>query len=116
MSLNRYQGAKTRVEKSQVVHAIVTQLRLSSPTGAFLKMNYVTRKWMTVSDAVAHEKVGHAIRDALSVVNESRMQSQFTQAKHNTREILLAAQDRIFQSLAMCQSSNKPTGGMARYS
>lgn len=106
MNLKRYVEAQTRHEKSQVVHDIVAFLRHSSPTGAFVKMNYATGTWMTVCDAVAREKVGHALRDALSISKAVPMQSQFKVAK-DKNVALLAAQDRIFRTLDMGQSSDE---------
>jgi hypothetical protein len=113
MNLKRYVEAQTRHEKSQVVHTIVAYLRHSSPTGAFVKMNYATGKWMTVCDAVAREKVGHALRDALSFSKVGRMQSQFKLAK-DKNATLLAAQDYIFRTLDMGQSSDEPSSTMVK--
>ena len=113
INLKRYVEAKTKHEKSHVVQTIVAYLRHSSPTGAFVKMNYATGKWMTVCDAVAREKVSHALRDALSFGKAGQMQSQFKLAK-NKNETLLAAQDRIFHTLDMGRNSVEPSGAMLK--
>jgi len=60
----KYIDAQNRFEKSLVVHAVVEQIR--SVGGRFLKRNEMTGNWCELSDQQSKEKVGHAIRDAVS--------------------------------------------------
>lgn len=56
--------AQGRHEKSMVVNSIVRDIKDSG--GRFLKNNFTTGKWFILSDQQAKEKVGHAVRDAVS--------------------------------------------------
>jgi len=62
--------ANNRYEKSLVVHGIVDEIRSSG--GRFLKNNYATGRWYELSDQQAKEKVGHAVRDAVSALDNRK--------------------------------------------
>lgn len=103
VNLRRYVYARTKVEKSQVVASIVEHLRESSSVGGFVKKNHRTGRYMAVSDALAREKVGHALRDALNVMKRAQRDSPFKIACLDKRETLFEAQEAIFKSLDLCR-------------
>ena len=98
MNLKRYVNAKTKVDKSQVVHSIVEDLRESSAVGGFVKKNHVTGRWMAVNDYLAREKVGHALRDALNSIKRAQRQNSYKVEK-DKEETLCEAEQAIFKSL-----------------
>jgi hypothetical protein len=63
-ALNDYMKANSRFEKSLVVNSIVDIVRAAG--GRFLKRDFQLGKWHELSDQQSKEKVGHAIRDAVS--------------------------------------------------
>jgi hypothetical protein len=56
--------ANSRFEKSLVITSIVDIIRAAG--GRFLKRDFQLGKWYELSDQQSKEKVGHAIRDAVS--------------------------------------------------
>jgi hypothetical protein len=102
MNLKRYVDAKTKVEKSQVVHSIVEHLRQSSAVGGFVKKNHRTGRYMVVSDQLAREKVGHALRDSLGKSGGQHRQGQDYDPHRMEmvkRNIVMQAEQTIFKSL-----------------
>lgn len=63
-ALPAYMEADNRYDKSLVVHAIVNEIRQAG--GRFLKNNFTTGTWCELNDQQAKEKVGHAVRDAVT--------------------------------------------------
>jgi len=61
----RYNNAKGRCERTAIVVSIVKFLRDEREV-RFLKKDPVKKRWFIVPNAVAREKVGHAIRDAIN--------------------------------------------------
>ena len=62
--MRRYLQAYTKLDKSLVVISIVDVVR--SNGGGFVKRCPKTKKWLEIGDQLAREKVGHALRDAIS--------------------------------------------------
>ncbi|CAB9502990.1 Nitrilase family, member 2 [Seminavis robusta] len=65
-SLERYSATKSKMEKTLIVTSIVDSVREASPSGGFVKQDPKTKSWYEVGDAVAREKVGQLLREALS--------------------------------------------------
>jgi hypothetical protein len=63
-ALSDYMKANSRFEKSLVVTSIVDIIRAAG--GRFLKRDFQLGKWYEMTDQQSKEKVGHAIRDAVS--------------------------------------------------
>jgi hypothetical protein len=63
-ALDDYMKVANRLEKSLVVHSIVDAIHGAG--GRFLKKDFRSGKWYELSDKQGKEKVGHAIRDAVS--------------------------------------------------
>lgn len=98
MNLKRYVNAKTKVKKSQVVHSIVQHLRHSTSVGGFIKKNHRTGRYMLVSDHLAREKVGHALRDALSTIKRHQRDDP-SKMELNHQDNVSQAEQAIFKSL-----------------
>jgi hypothetical protein len=101
MNLKRYVEAKTRLEKSVVVNAIVDQIREASPNGGFVKRDK-DGCWYEIG-AEAREKVGHALRD--SMTEPLRRSSASTPKEKETS--LVEAQNAIFKSLRLGAGSQQ---------
>lgn len=68
-STDKYNNAKSRLEKSMVVHYIVEEVKQRK--GRFLKQDRCG-SWYELDIRQAKEKVGHAIRDATSSVDPKK--------------------------------------------
>lgn len=64
LMLGEYNNAKTKLDKSGVLSAVVQQVRQASPEGGFVKQDE-KGKWFEVGDFLAREKTSQAFRDAL---------------------------------------------------
>jgi hypothetical protein len=73
-ALDDYMGADNRFEKALVVHTIVDTIREAG--GRFLKRDFHLGEWYELSDQQAKEKVGHAIRDAVSSYESKNNQDE----------------------------------------
>jgi len=107
MNLKQYVQAKTKIDKSQVVHSIVDHLRQSSSVGGFVKKNHATGRWMAVSDYIAREKVGHALRDALNNIKRAQREDPY-RIELQRHENICEAEQAIFKSLNLCQRKSEP--------
>lgn len=62
--------ADNRYAKSLVVHKIVDEIHRAG--GRFLKYNPATKAWTELNEKEAKEKVGHAVRDAVTAYQNRR--------------------------------------------
>lgn len=104
MNLEKYHNAKNKVEKSVIVTSIVDLIREGSPVnGGFVKKSAITGRWMSISDKLAREKVGHALRDAFSsgkeAVERALTSLQDKQNEDAKQASLACAQRTIFRSV-----------------
>jgi hypothetical protein len=74
LSLARYKAAFTRKEKSIIIHSVAAIVR--SNGGRFLQRYKGT--WAELDDKMAHEKVGHALRDMAGKPNSSKNASAYS--------------------------------------
>mmetsp|Transcript_62926 Transcript_62926/g.153207 ORF Transcript_62926/g.153207 Transcript_62926/m.153207 type:complete len:616 (+) Transcript_62926:428-2275(+) len=65
--LDTYMKVKSRQQKSKIVTNIVDHIQKSAGDdgGGFVRKDLLTRRWFRVSDKLAREKVGQALRDAI---------------------------------------------------
>ncbi|KAG7348969.1 hypothetical protein IV203_011566 [Nitzschia inconspicua] len=65
--LEKYMEVKSRQQKSRIVSSIVDGIKHSAGQegGGFVRKDLLTRQWFRVSDKLAREKVGQALRDAI---------------------------------------------------
>ena len=121
--VQEYVQAKTKLDKSMVLSAIVEKVR-EDVGGRFVKQKKGT--WYEIGDEQAREKVGHAIREAIaagekktastassssnastgSAADTTKSSTTDFQAKHSD---LLSAQLSIFEGL-VARSSPVPSG------
>ena len=65
-SLREYSNSNTsKLQKGIIIRHIVSQVRLNSPDGGFVKWDSGNGRWYEVGDFLAREKVSQAFRDAL---------------------------------------------------
>ena len=64
LHMSRYLEAHTKLDKSLVVISIVDAIRTCN--GGFVKRCNKTKRWIEIGDQSAREKVGHALRDAIT--------------------------------------------------
>ena len=83
-SIPEYAKAKSKLQKSIIVTAIVDSVRDFTPNGGFVK-KFEDGCWYEVGDAVAREKIGQCLRDALHTQYKSS-----TKAKQPRRKELKA--------------------------
>lgn len=69
--LEQYSLASTKSEKSQILSAVVTQIRSGEVNGKFIKQDAETKLWFDVGDVLAKEKISQTFRDALVGVYRS---------------------------------------------
>lgn len=61
--LHKYEGSKSRKEKTSVITELLETFRSACPTTPFVK--YQNGEWWEVDDNVAREKIGYVFRDLL---------------------------------------------------
>jgi hypothetical protein len=59
-----YVTATTKLEKTQVIAAVIDKVRTDSPGGGFVKKDFYSGRWHEIGNEKARDKVGHAIRKA----------------------------------------------------
>jgi hypothetical protein len=65
--LDTYMEVMSRSQKTKIVTTIVKNIRTNAAQsgGGFVRKDLLTRRWFKVSDKLAREKVGQALRDAI---------------------------------------------------
>lgn len=65
--LDTYMEVMSRSQKTKIVTTIVRNIRSNAAQsgGGFVRKDLLTRRWFKVSDKLAREKVGQALRDAI---------------------------------------------------
>ena len=82
MNLEKYVSAESKADKTQLVYAIVDRLREANPqTGGFVKRDSKSGLWVALDDTLAREKVGHALRDALSSIKSDTKKGKLQTSK-----------------------------------
>ncbi|CAB9514805.1 Nitrilase family, member 2 [Seminavis robusta] len=82
--MEKYEKATTKMKKSTIVTSIVEAVRNGSEVGGFVKRNPVNGQWFEVGDALAREKVGQALREAIAAMNPYRYQTKKVRRKQKT--------------------------------
>lgn len=65
-NLRPYRDAGSRPEKIRVVDGILQDIR--SAGARFVKLDSETKRWYELNDVLAHQKIGHAIRDTIRLL------------------------------------------------
>jgi hypothetical protein len=100
--LPQYQAAQTKSGKSAIVNNVVNLIRSSTSSGAggFIRFDKKTNRWMELGDAGSREKVGQAIRDALT---------QRDPSKKRARKILRQQQKKINEEMLLSDHHPPPS-------
>jgi hypothetical protein len=69
-NLKQYRDAGSRPEKIRVVDDILQEIR--SEGVRFAKLDNETKRWYELSDVLAHQKIGHAIRDTIRLLKDKK--------------------------------------------
>jgi len=67
-NLKEYRDAGSRPEKIRVVDDILQEIRASGVR--FAKLDSETKRWYELNDVLAHQKIGHAIRDTIRLLKD----------------------------------------------
>jgi len=70
-NLKQYRDAGSRPEKIRVVDDILQEIR--SEGVRFAKLDNETRRWYELNDVLAHQKIGHAIRDTIRLLKDKKI-------------------------------------------
>ncbi|CAJ1966119.1 unnamed protein product [Cylindrotheca closterium] len=86
--LGTYMEVLSRRQKTRIVSTIVKNIRVAAEEsgGGFVRKDLLTRRWYKVSDKLAREKVGQALRDAIKTKKSAGSQSKA--AKRNSKKNL----------------------------
>lgn len=81
--LGTYMEVMSRRQKTRIVSTIVKNIRAAAEEsgGGFVRKDLLTRRWFKVSDKLAREKVGQALRDAIKTRKSSSSSSGGSQSK-----------------------------------
>ena len=64
--------ATTKLEKTQVIAAVIDKVRSDSSGGGFVKKDFYTGRWYEIGNEKARDKVGHAIRKAAEELQKEK--------------------------------------------
>ena len=73
-NLKQYRDAGSRPEKIRVVDDILQEFRSSGVR--FAKLDSETKRWFELNDVLAHQKIGHAIRDTIRLLKDKTKNSK----------------------------------------
>lgn len=96
--VEQYSAATSRQDKSDILSAIVNEVRSASPNGGFIKQDPVTERWFEVGDFLAREKVSQAFRDALSFQYRSSKKFKHEKRRQRDKAAKLAKQKGLAKS------------------
>lgn len=81
-NLKQYGDAGSRPEKIRVVDDILQEIR--SEGVRFAKLDNETKRWYELNDVLAHQKIGHAIRDTIRLLKDKKMMNTTTTKQSRT--------------------------------
>jgi len=67
-----YVSASTKLDKTQVIAAVIEKIRSDSPGGGFVKKDFYSGRWYEIGNEKARDKVGHAIRKAAEELQKTK--------------------------------------------
>jgi hypothetical protein len=80
-NLRQYRDAGSRPEKIRVVDDILQELR--SAGVRFAKLDNETKRWFELNDVLAHQKIGHAIRDTIRLLKDKSKNTKTNTVKQS---------------------------------
>lgn len=81
--MDEYSTVATKAQKSNILSAIVDEIRKESPNGGFVKRDAKTGLWFEVGDFLAREKVSQGFRD---ILHENYRSSNRTKRRRRLEE------------------------------
>jgi hypothetical protein len=94
-----YQTAKNKIVKGVVLNTIIERVKTQNYGRARFIKPIKNGSWVELSDDQAREKVGHAIREAMSSQELAAVREQTRKAWQQKHTEMLTAQQMIFQRL-----------------
>lgn len=85
-NLREYMGASNRPEKIKVVDDILREIQVSG--ARFAKVDSETKGWYELNDVQAHQKIGHAIRDTIRLLEKDNKKNSSAKATRATVKIM----------------------------
>jgi hypothetical protein len=98
----KYTAAKTRLDKSMVLNTIMEEVQRH---GRFVKYESKKMGWYEISDELAREKVGHAIREAMAALEHRGSPEEGQMCFTHKQSDLLAQQRELFLRLLKSSGS-----------
>merc|ERR1711935_201929 len=92
-NLRKYQEAPNRSEKIIVVDGISQEFRLSG--ARFAKIDNETKRWHELDPVQVHQKIGHAIRDTIRLLNKDKDWNTKPITKTKTSQIVAKRKRRL---------------------
>lgn len=80
-NLKKYRDAGSRPDKIRVVDGILQEIR--SEGVRFAKQDNETKRWYELNDVLAHQKIGHAIRDTIRLLKDKTKNTKTTTLKQS---------------------------------
>jgi hypothetical protein len=80
-NLKPYRDAGSRPEKIRVVDDILQEIR--SAGVRFAKLDNETKRWFELNDVLAHQKIGHAIRDTIRLLKDKSKNTKTNTVKQS---------------------------------
>lgn len=93
--VEQYSSASSRQDKSDILSTIVTEVRMASPEGGFIKQETKNGRWFEVGDFLAREKVSQAFRDALHESYRSSKKYKHEKRRQRDRAAKIAKQKGV---------------------
>jgi len=72
-NLKQYREASSRPEKIRVVDDILQEIKSNGTR--FAKLDSEDKRWYELNDVLAHQKIGHAIRDTIRLLKDRKKNS-----------------------------------------
>lgn len=106
--VEQYSSASSRQDKSDILSTIVTEVRMASPEGGFIKQESKNGRWFEVGDFLAREKVSQAFRDALHESYRSSKKYKHEKRRQRDRAAKIAKQKGVAVDTTKKVSSSEP--------
>jgi hypothetical protein len=83
-----YVNATTKLEKSQVIAAVISKVRSDTPAGEFVKKDFYSGRWYDIGNERARDKVGHAIRKAAEELQKQKGNSSGSSSRRAKKTLV----------------------------
>jgi hypothetical protein len=97
--IDEYLAAKSKLDKSIVLNKVLEEVRSQGDGSAMLVKQNKDGSWMEIGDDQAREKIGHAIREAISAREPSHQKVHQRPIFKAKQEDLLSVQQDMFNQM-----------------